>query len=323
MTAPHRLFRLAAGVAVVALATAVPAAAQERITLKSASSASSYYVMMVQLAELLRGTGGFSPTVEESQGSVQNVKEAAVRSGNFLFTTPPSLLRAAAEQTGAFEGDPAFDGARTLFVMPYVTLQIVVRADAGVESMADLAGKTFLPGGTGTFCEGRTRAALQALGLEDQVNLVELELSAAPNAMRNRRIDGYSTCSAHPVPGLTELATTLDVRIVPLSEAEQAAIVALDPQSGPITIAAGTYRGQEADVPTVGVPVGAYGTTEMSDEAAYAIVSTFWENRDALAGEQPWWAGVSPELVQYLWAPVHPGAARYYEEIGVAVPAGG
>ena len=308
------------GAAALALA-ATPTLASERLTLKSASSASSYYVMMVQLAELLRTEQDVQPTVEESQGSVQNVKEAAVRTGNFLFTSPPSLLVDAAESRGAFEGDPPFDGARTLFVMPYVTMHIVMRADAGVESMADLAGKTFVPGGTGTFCEGRTRAVLQALELEDAIDLVDLELSAAANAMRNRRIDGFSTCSSHPTPQLSELATTLDVVVVPFSEEEQAAIVALDPLSGPITIGAGTYPGQEADVPSVGVPVGAYGTASMSDDLAYAITSTFWENREALAGERPWWAGVSPELIAYLWAEVHPGAARYYEEIGVEIPA--
>ena len=319
MTGRRRLFSATAACA-LALGMALPAGASERITLKSAASTSSYYVMMVQLAEMLRATGDFSPTVEESQGSVQNVKEAAVRSGNFLFTTPPSLLRAAAASTGAFEGDPAFAGARTLFVMPYVTLHVVARADAGIESMADLAGKTFVPGGTGTFCEGRTRAVLDALGLSESVNLVDLELSAAANAMRNRRIDAYSTCSSHPTPGVTELATTLDVVLVSLTEEERDKVVALDAQSGPITIGAGTYRGQTQDVPTVGVPVGAFGTVEMSDEAAYAIVRTFWENKDALAGEQPWWAGVSTDLVQHLWAEVHPGAARYYEEIDVAVP---
>ncbi len=322
MTTPTRMLTGTAAAMALMLGAATGAAAQERITLKSASSTSSYYVMMVQLAEMLRGTGDFSPTVEESQGSVQNVKEAAVRTGNYLFTTPPSLLAAAAASSGAFEGDPPFDGARTLFVMPYVTFHVVARADAGIDSMADLAGKTMVPGGTGTFCEGRTRAVMDALGLTEAVNMVDLELSAAGNAMRNRQIDAYSTCSAHPTPGLTELATTLDVVIVPLTEEEQATVIALDPLSGPITIGAGTYSGQDADVPTVGVPVGAYGTTAMSDEAAYAIVSTFWENKDALAGEQPWWAGVTTDLVQYLGAEMHPGAARYYEEIGVAVPAG-
>ncbi|MGY6633986.1 MAG: TAXI family TRAP transporter solute-binding subunit [Alkalilacustris sp.] len=315
----NRLATLLAGAAALAV-TAAPIAASERLTLKSASSASSYYVMMVQLAELLRTEEGISPTVEESQGSVQNVKEAAMRTGNFLFTSPPSLLVDAAEARGAFEGDPPFDGARTLFVMPYVTMHIVVRADAGVETMADLAGRAFVPGGTGTFCEGRTRAVLQALGLEDSIDLVDLELSAAANAMRNRRIDGFSTCSAHPTPQLSELATTLDVVLVPFTEEEQATIVALDAQSGPITIGAGTYPGQDADVPSVGVPVGAFGTVNMSDDLAYAITRTFWENREALAGERPWWAGVSPELIAYLWAEVHPGAARYYEEIGVEIP---
>ncbi|WP_201157265.1 TAXI family TRAP transporter solute-binding subunit [Rhodobaculum claviforme] len=304
-----------------ALVAATGAAASERLTLKSASSSSSYYVMMVQLAELLRAGGTISPTVEESQGSVQNVKEAAVRPGNFLFTSPPSLLVAASQSTGAFEGDPAFDGARTLFVMPYVTMHIVVRADAGIESLSDLAGRTFVPGGTGTFCEGRTRAVFQALELEEAINLVDLELSAAANALRNRQIDGFSTCSSHPTPQLSELATTLDMAIVPFTESEQAAIIALDAQSGPITIAAGTYPGLEADVPSVGVPVGAYATTAMSDDMAYDITRTFWENREALAGERPWWAGVTPDLIEYLWAEVHPGAARYYEEIGVAVPA--
>ena len=139
---------LLGAVATVLAVGAADVQAQERITLKSASSTSSYYVMMVQLAELLRETGDFSPTVEESQGSVQNVMESRMRQGNFLFTTPPSLLRAAAAGTGPFE-DQAFETARTLFVMPYVTLQIVARADSGIETVSDLAGKTVVPGGIG------------------------------------------------------------------------------------------------------------------------------------------------------------------------------
>lgn len=313
---------LTAAVAAVAAFGIGAATAQERLTLKSAASTSSYYAMMVQLAELLRTEANLAPTVEESQGSVQNVKEAAARPGNFLFTTPPSLLVAAKNRTGQFKDDPAFDGARTLFVMPYVTLHIVARADSGIRSMSDLAGKNVVSGGTGTFCEGRTRAVLNALNLADKVKIVEVELAAAPAAMRNRQIDAYSTCSSHPTPALTELATTLDVIVVPLSPEEQSKVIALDAQSGPITIAAGTYKGQSADVPTVGVPVGAYGTVSMSDDVAYAITKTFWENRVKLAGERPWWAGVNEGLVKYLWAPVHPGAARYYAEKGIAVPTG-
>src|SRR3546814_3704270 len=93
----RRLFaRFALAVSAFAI-IAGPAAAQTRVTLKSATASSSYYVMMVQLGEVLRAEtkGQIQATVEESQGSVQNVKEAGKRPGNFVFTTPPSLLAAA------------------------------------------------------------------------------------------------------------------------------------------------------------------------------------------------------------------------------------
>ena len=77
--------------ATVFLLSAVVAGAETRITYKSAKSTSSYYQMAVQIAEAMKsGSGGdIIVTVEESQGSVQNVKEVANRTGNYVFTTPP------------------------------------------------------------------------------------------------------------------------------------------------------------------------------------------------------------------------------------------
>lgn len=293
------------------------AQAQERIILKSAKSTSSYYVMMVQLSEMLKNLGGFSPTVEESQGSVQNVSESAVRPGNFLFTTPPSLLALAAEAKGPFKDRPAFNNARTLFVMPFVTIHFVARADSGITKMSDYAGKTIIGGGVGTFCEGRTKAVLGALGLLDSITLIEVENNATNAAVRNGKVDGYTDCSSHPSTSSVELASTTDLVFINLTEDERAKVIALDPLSGPITIASGTYKGQDMDVNTVGVPVGAYGTTEMSDDVAYTITKTFWEQKDVLAGAQQWWNGVTPDLVKLLGAEVHPGAAKYYQEAGI------
>jgi len=312
---------LALGV-LIALASSSQAFSQTRVTLKSAASSSSYYVMMVQLAEMLRTTSGgaIQPTVEESQGSVQNVKEAARRPGAFVFTTPPSLLAAAREGTGQFEGETGYDRIRSLAVVPFITIHLVVSEASGITDAADLGGATFIAGGTGTFCEGRTKSVLTLLGVADSINLVDTELSNAAPALRNQRVDGFATCSSHPVPLLQELATTARVRILSLSEAQRAAILAADPLAGPITIAAGTYPGQTEAVDTVAVPVGLFGTDGMDDETAYGIVKAFWEQRDRLAEDNAWWAGVSPELVMLMNTPLHAGALRYYEEIGVAVP---
>ena len=69
--------------------------AETRITYKSAKSTSSYYQMAVEIAEAMKkGSGGnMIVTVEESQGSVQNVMEAIGRTNNYVFTTPPVLIK--------------------------------------------------------------------------------------------------------------------------------------------------------------------------------------------------------------------------------------
>lgn len=319
-----RLALAVSAIAAVALAGAGPVVAQTRVTLKSATASSSYYVMMVQLGEVLRAEskGQIQPTVEESQGSVQNVKEAAKRPGNFVFTTPPSLIAAAREGKKPFEGEKGYDAIRTLFVMPYVTVHFVVREDSGVKQIADLAGKDFISGGHGTFCDGRTRTIFKLLGLEGKVNFVDVELASADNALKNRKVVGYATCSSHPTPQLQELATTTAIRILPLSKEQVDTLVQNDPSSSPITIAKGTYKGVDVDVPTVGVPVGAYATAGMDDATAYAIVKAFWAKKDEMAKTNPWWAAVTPDLIGALHnTKLHPGALKYYKEAGVKIPA--
>lgn len=310
---------LAAGIIATALAFGGAAAAETRVTLKSAASTSSYYVMMVQLGEVIMAQSGGTilPTVEESQGSVQNVAEAGRRQGAFLFTTPPNLIENALAGKEPFERG-SYDAIRTLFPMPFITVHLVVRADSDINGVADLAGKSFIAGGTGTFCQRQVAAIFETLGVADQVTAPEMELSGAPAALRNNQVDGYATCSAHPTPQLQELSATLPVRVLSFTEAERDAIVAANPGAGKVTVAAGTYAGIDGDIETMAVPVGAYATN-MDDETALAIVSAFWEQREAMAGTNPWWAGVTPDLVPQLGAPLHEGVAAFYAERGVAM----
>ncbi|WP_338153333.1 hypothetical protein [Pseudophaeobacter leonis] len=80
--------------AAIALMMTTGASAQTRVTYKSAKAGSSYFQMAAQIAEAMKaGTGGdISVTVEESQGSGQNVMEVRARGGDYVFTTPPALV---------------------------------------------------------------------------------------------------------------------------------------------------------------------------------------------------------------------------------------
>ncbi|WP_186395073.1 MULTISPECIES: TAXI family TRAP transporter solute-binding subunit [unclassified Stappia] len=305
--------------AIAGLAALVPlsASAETRVTYKSASAGTSYYQMGVQIAEAIKaGTdGGIIVTLEESQGSVQNVMEAAVRPGNYVFTTPPGLVGQAQGAKGPFDGkgNPKFDEIRALFPIPSLTMHFVMSADSGVTDFAGMEGKSILIG-KGTF--GATEGAkyLELFGLKDKVKLADVELSNAGAALKNGQIDGFVTASSWPAPNVIEAAAGTGVTLLSLSD-EQVA----ETKRTKTVIPAGTYAGQDQDVVTTSLDVVAYTTTAMDDDTAYQLTKTFWEQKEKMSADAPWWAGVTTDMLASISGKIHPGAQRYYAEQGVAL----
>ena len=306
---------VAAAASLMLLTTAVHA--QERITYKSAKTTSSYYQMGVQIAEAMRaGTdGGIVVTVEESQGSVQNVMEVRARGGDYVFTTPPALVGLAQRGAAMFEGksDPAFDEIRALFPIPSLTMHFVVSNASGITSFADMEGKTILLG-SGSFGAREGAKYIGLFGLEGKVTLADSELSNAGAALKNGQIDGFVTAGSYPAPNVIEAAASTGVTVLSLSP-EQVA----QTKRTPLTIPAGTYAGQDADINTTSLPVVAYATSAMSEDAAYMLTKTFWEQKDAMGSAAAWWNGIDPGMISNITTAIHPGALRYYEEVGAPI----
>tara|TARA_R110000850_G_scaffold57282_1_gene134159 strand:+ start:29 stop:976 length:948 start_codon:yes stop_codon:yes gene_type:complete len=303
----------AAAVAAVMLTTS--ASAETRITFKSAKAGSSYFQMAVQIAEAMKtGTDGdIAVTVEESQGSVQNVMEVRARGADYVFTTPPALVGLAQGGKAMFEGkgDPAFADIRALFPIPSLTMHFVMSQDSGVTSFAQMEGKTILLG-SGSFGATEGEKYLKLFGLEGKVTLADSELSNAVNALKNGQIDGFVTAGSFPAPNVIEAAASTGVTIISLDDDQIAAS-----KRTRLTIPAGTYTGQTEDITTTSLPVVSYTTTKMDDDTAYMLTKTFWETREAMAAAAPWWAAVSAGMLENITTQIHPGAIRYYKEIGV------
>lgn len=303
--------------ALVTAALAVPALAETRVTYKSAKSASSYYQMAVQIAEAMDAASGgeISVTVEESQGSVQNVMEVRARGGDYVFTTPPVLVRLAQGGKAMFEGkgDPAFEDIRALFPIPSLTMHFVMSEESGATSFADLEGKTILLG-KGSFGAREGEKYLGLFGLEGKVEIADVELSNAVPALKNGQIDGFVTAGSWPAPNVVEAAASTGVTVLSLSD-EQIA----ETGRARLVIPAGTYAGQAEDIVTTSLPVVAYTTTKMDDETAYLLAKTFWEQKSSMAEAAKWWAGVDEGLMANITGKIHPGAVRYYEEAGMAL----
>lgn len=291
--------------------------AETRITYKSAKTGSSYYQMGVELAEAMKaGTkGAIIVTVEESQGSVQNVMEARARGGDYVFTTPPALVGLAQGGKAMFEGkgDPKFDEIRALFPIPSLTMHFVMSKDSGVTDITGLEGKTILLG-KGSFGATEGEKYLDLFGMADKVTIADAELSNAVAALKNGQIDGFVTAGSWPAPNVIEAAASTPVTVLSMS-AEQIA----QTKRTTLTIPAGTYAGQDADINTTSLPVVAYTTTAMGDEAAYALTKTFWESKARLGENAKWWNGVNEGLMANIAGTIHPGAQRYYAEAGIAL----
>ncbi|WP_425406194.1 TAXI family TRAP transporter solute-binding subunit [Hwanghaeella sp.] len=317
----HNRFKTAATAialaAAVGFTAAAPASAETRVTYKSAKSTSSYYQMAVQIAEAMKaGTDGeVIVTVEESQGSVQNVMEAKARGGDYVFTTPPVLVKLAQGGKAMFEGkgDPKFDEIRALFPIPSLTMHFVMSDKSGVTDFAGMEGKTILLG-KGSFGAKEGAKYLGLFGLEGKVNLAEIELSNAVPALKNGQIDGFVTAGSWPAPNVIEAAATTGVTVLSLNDDQIA-----QTKRTKLVIPAGTYTGQTSDITTTSLPVVAYTTTAMDEDTAYQLTKTYWEQKAKMGAAAAWWNGVDEGLMANIIGKIHPGAVKYYKEAGMAL----
>lgn len=302
------------------LVAAVPRgslADQTRITYKSAKTASSYYQMGVQIAQEMKqaSDGDIIVTVEESQGSVQNVMEVLARGPDYVFTSPPVLIELAQEGKAMFadKGNGRFKDIRALFPIPSLTMQFVMSEKAAVSKFSQLEGKKLLLG-KGTFGAREGAKYIKLFGLEGKVTIVDSELSNAVSAMKNGQIDGFVTAGSWPAPNVVEAAAATSVNLISL-DPEQI----LKTKRTRMVIPAGTYSGQDDDVVTTSLPVVAYTTTHMDDDTAYLLTKTFWGQRDALIEAAAWWEGVDDQLMANITGKLHPGAIKFYKEAGIPI----
>jgi TRAP transporter TAXI family solute receptor len=124
-----------------------------------------------------------------------------------------------------------------------------------------------------------------------------------------------------PTSSILNLATTQNVVIIALSEAELAAAMAADPTFALTTLPGGSYNGVADDITVLGIPNVLTVSSEMSDEVAYQVTKAMYENISEMRAIHPAANETSVEFTMSATpVPLHPGAIRYYEEIGATIP---
>ncbi len=216
-------------------------------------------------------------------------------------------------------GEPMRE-VRALFPMYRTPFQVVVRADSGINSIADLAGKRVGVGPMGGTCAAYWPHFLEALGLKD-IRYHYAGANELAQFLPMRLIDAFAFCAGLPIAAFQQLIDRgYDVRLFAFTPEEQAKLVEAFPVA-PFEIAAGTYPGMTQPQQSVAFWNFAIAHQDLPEDLVHELMKLVLDNPEAMQAIHPAARETRAENLQhneFLW--FHPGAVRYYREQGLEVP---
>ncbi len=307
----------AAPAASEAAPAAAPAASGEKVNLVLATGGTSgtYYAVGGVLQTVLGPKLELSNiTVESTGASVANVN--MITDGEAQIAILQSdVINYAHEGTNAFEGEVE-DNALWVAGIYNETVQIL--AKPGINTVSDLKGKTVCVGDVGSGTEINAWQVLSAAGLtKDDVNAVNGSFQDGVDQLKDGKIDAAFTVAGAPTTAIVEYATTNELNLVSLSDKELADIQAAYPFLIQDNLPVGTYQGQDKEITCVAIQATLVASKDLSEDVVYEIVKGMFDNKADLTAGHAKFDFLTPESASSNTVPMHPGAEKYYKEIGV------
>ncbi|MFI4903324.1 MAG: TAXI family TRAP transporter solute-binding subunit [Burkholderiales bacterium] len=311
------LCRVVAAAAVVAVATPAPAADQF-INVLTGGTSGVYYPLGVALGGVIgKAMPGVKTSVQATKASVENLNLLQAGRGEIAFTLGDSLSDAWKGNEDAGFKAPLTKLRGIAAIYPNY-IQIVATKDSGIRTLADLKGKRVSVGAPKSGTELNARVIFKAAGLDykDFSKVEYLPFGESVELMKNRQLDVTLQSAGLGVSSLRDLAISVPTVVVPIP----ADIVKKtnDPAYVVATIPAKTYEGQDEDVQTAAVQNFLVTHDGVSDDTVYQMTKALWTNLDQLVAAHS--AAKAIKLSNALAGmpiPLHPGAAKYYKEVGV------
>jgi TRAP transporter TAXI family solute receptor len=265
------------------------------------------------------GVPGLVAIAQSSNGSVANVE--AIQSGELESGFVQSdIAYWAYTGTGTFQGKGKADNLRAIAGLYPESIHIVARKDAGIRSVRDLRGKrvSLDEPGSGTLVDARI--ILAAFGLsEADIQAKFIKPSSAVPKIRDGELDAYFIVAGFPTGSVVELASSVGVGLVPIEGPEVDALLQKYQFFAKDVIPAGVYEGI-GETHTISVGAQWVVGAEVDAELVYGITKALWtpSARQLLdSGHAKARAITLQTALDGIAIPLHPGAERYYREMGM------
>jgi uncharacterized protein len=315
----HHRWYLALG---AALALAI-GTAQTPLTIATGGTGGVYYPVGGGYAQIIdQFIPGYVASVEATNASVDNVAFISRGESDIALALADTVL-AAYEGTGRFGPGgnlPRLPNLRAITVAYTNAVHVLTLEGSGIESLADLRGKRVSVGAPGSGTEVSARTMLEAVGITyDDFQVERLSANETADALRDGTIDAGFWSGGVPTGAVLSLAETRQIALVPITDDEFAAINAADPTLIRFVFPAGAYRGI-GETPSVGTPNLIVVSSEMDEELAYEFTKNLFEHIRIVRAIHPSANETVPEAALASPVPLHVGAIRALEELGLTVP---
>jgi uncharacterized protein len=290
----------------------------QSLTFGSGPPGGVYYVYGDALAQVLTEKLAIPVNPLPTQGSVHNIKLIESGGAQLGMITMGVGLQGW-NGTGDWTGGKPFRNMRALFPMYDAPFQAVTLKRSGITDFAQLDKKRI---GGGTFAgAGGTYvpAIMKVLGISAEISYGSFNDMA--NELLAGSVDTIWSLLGIPLPAVQDVEAKEPITFLCLSPDQTAAIRKAMPEFNPSTIAAGTYRSLDKECATIGVYTFAIGRADLPDDLVYQVVKAVFENQPRLVKATATASETLPQNVaKDTFLPLHPGAVRYYREIGISIP---
>ena len=293
-------------------------AQQQFVNVLTGGQSGVYYPLGVALSQIYaKSIPNVRSTAQVTKASAENLNLLQAGRGELALALGDSV-------SDAWKGDEEagfktkLDKLRGLSATYNNYIQIVANADSNIRTLADLKGKRVSVGAAKSGTELNARAILKAAGLSyaDLSKVEYLPFGESVELMKNRQLDATLQSAGLGVASIRDLATSVKIIVIAVpadvvkkvgDEAYQVAV-----------IPANTYTGQTTDIATAAIPNFLVTHSGVSDELAYQMAKTMYDNLDTLYAAHNAAKAIKREnALNGMPVPLHPGAARYYKEIGL------
>jgi TRAP transporter TAXI family solute receptor len=306
-----------AAVAATLALLASPAQAQQPINVLTGGTSGIYYPLGIALGKIYgEKIPNVKTQVQATKASVENLILLEQGKGEIALTLGDSLKAGwDGDEDAGFKAK--LGKLRAIAAIYPSHIQLVAAKESGIKTVTDLKGKSLSVGAPKSGTELNTRAILKAAGMRyaDLGKVEYLPFAESVDLMKNRQLAATLQTAGLGVASLRDLSNSVDVTVVSVPKA---IVDKMGPPFTSVKIPANTYKGQDKDVETAGVPNYLVTHAGVSDELAYQMTRLVFESLPELAAAHA--AGKEIKLENALAGvpiPLHPGAERYYKEKGL------